>query len=98
MKNCIKINDVIVKHLYPPWIPLDHDRCLYSYIISKKLANLLIQYFENPQLWNKNIPAVDHFIPNILIRHKFNIYNSYPLLIHGLRDPPDSDVQFTERL
>jgi len=98
MKNCIKINDVIVKHLYPPWIPIDHDRGGFSYIISKKLASLLIEYFENPQLWNKNIPAVDHFIPSILIRHKFNIYNSYPLLTHAVRNSPDSDIQFTERL
>ena len=98
MKNCIKINDVIVKHLYPPWIPLDHDRCTESYIININLAKLFIKYFESLQIWNKNIPAVDHFMTTILIKHNINIYNSYPLLCNGIRNSPDSDIQFTERL
>ena len=95
MTNCIKINDIIVKHLCPPWITDDHDRTTHSYIINVNLAKLYIQDFENLQIWNKNIPAVDHFMTTILRNHNINIYNSYPLLCYSDYASPDSDVQYS---
>ena len=34
----IPINDIIVKHLYPPWITNDHDRTTHSYIINVTIS------------------------------------------------------------
>ena len=72
----IPISENIVKHNYSCWNPKYHDRTVHAYIITKELAKILIELFEN----TKDPQPVDHFIIIKLKNLDIPVYSTVPLI------------------
>ena len=95
-KSCEHVSELIVKHKVPPWVPLDHDRGAFCYVVSHGLAKLITGYFLHFEKWDRLFPAIDHFILRVALRHGRDILSAQPMLCYGERNAIDSDIQFSE--
>ena len=95
-KNCEYVSDLIVKQKNPPWVPSDHDRGAFCYILSNSLAKLVTGYFLHFEKWDRLFPAIDHFVLSIALRHNRSVLSAQPMLCYGERDAVDSDIQFSK--
>jgi GR25 family glycosyltransferase involved in LPS biosynthesis len=73
-----KISSNIVQHNEEHFGPA-HDRTTHSYIISKKMAQKLLDIFNNDNLKR----PLDHWILEMLRKENIKIYNSNPLLCYS---------------
>ena len=91
----LPISENIVAHTSIRWEQrnqVNHDRTYIGYIISNKLANSLIQYF------NKRIDIylpIDHWVIKYCMNNGIQILNTYPLLCHSPAASPDSDIRWS---
>ena len=80
MKNSIRVNKNLIKYDYnQKWDRMDCDRGTFGYIITRKIAELLINSLHNPPF---NLP-IDDYITSILRLYKLDMYSTYPLLCHS---------------
>ena len=93
MKNCVKVNENMVKYDYDTiWNNMDCDRTSHAYIISKKCCELLLNEFnKRKQIPNYVFPPIDHYMLIILRLNKKEIYHSYPLICYSELDS-ESDI------
>ena len=77
-KYIYKISPNIVQHNNLHFGPY-HDRTTHSYIISKRMAQKLLDIFNNSNLHR----PIDHWLLEMLRKEKVNIYNSNPLLCYS---------------
>jgi len=79
MLKFLTVSQNIVKHIKPFEGDVD-DRTTHAYIVSYKMAGLLVNTFYSLQ--NISIP-IDHWILNMCMQNSIDIYNSNPLLCHS---------------
>jgi GR25 family glycosyltransferase involved in LPS biosynthesis len=94
--TCTKITENIVSHKLTNWNMRDkinHDRCAYSYIISKELASKFLNYCKNNYNFNSLLLPIDHWMIKTCLDNKISIYNSYPLLCFSDPNSKDSDIR-----
>jgi glycosyl transferase family 25 len=75
----IKISDNIVMHNIKLWDMMKHERTTHGYIISKKLAQFLLDKFEKEGMRC----AMDNWFLQAIRNNNFDIYNSQPLLCYS---------------
>lgn len=80
MPKYVPVSQNIVKHLTPFQKGGFYDRTTHAYIVSYKMAELLLNTFYS--LPNICIP-IDHWILDICMQNSIDIYNSNPLLCHS---------------
>jgi GR25 family glycosyltransferase involved in LPS biosynthesis len=79
-----KVSSNIVQHFGEHYGPF-HDRTTHGYIISNKMARILLDIFNNNGLHR----PFDHWLIEMLKKEKVIIYNSHPLLCYS---PMNSDT------
>jgi len=96
-EKCLKISDVIVKHGIDSNIRFkgdtDLDRTTHAYIISYKMAKMLLDMFYSSGRISK---AIDSWILQACHTNSISIYNAQPLLCHS----PiigDSDIRIVKK-
>jgi len=91
MRNSIPITDVLIKHdMSKRWDPMDCDRTLHGYILTKNCAKILLESFDN--IFNGTDPA-DYYVIRCVLENKMDIYSSKPLLCHSEAVAADSDIR-----
>lgn len=89
-KYSIPVTDKLVKHnLNIPWETSQQSRCLFAYIITKQLAEIL--YYSFDSIFKGT--AVDDYIFDCLIEFELDIMNTIPLLCHSYAMSEDSDIR-----
>lgn len=90
MKDCIFVNDKIIKHdVCKKWKGKQQDRTTHAYIINLKTIKLLLNQFK--KLEHVYIP-IDKFIIKMLIKTNIDIYSTYPLICWS-KFKGDSDIR-----
>jgi len=80
MTNGIKVSEHIIKHTRPFSFGIVCDRTMHAYILSYKMAELLVNTFKSTNSINT---AIDDWILRISIQNSIEIYNANPLLCHS---------------
>lgn len=96
--NRIEITDNIYKSDYSKGVNQEQDcRGTFCYLITKRCCEffLSIRPGREGDLLNKQKTPfpLDHYMLTVLLRNKFNIFHSKPLLCYSLPNDPTSDVR-----
>jgi glycosyl transferase family 25 len=89
MDTSIKVSKNIVKHKRPFNPGMMSDRTTHAYIVSNKMAGILVKKFELTNLINT---AFDDWILRVSIENSIDIYNANPLLCYSPAKG-DSDIR-----
>ena len=91
MRNSIPVTDVLIKHdLSKRWNPMDCDRTLHGYILTKNCARILLESFD--KMFNGTDPA-DYYVIRCVLQNNMDIYSSRPLICHSEAVAADSDIR-----